>query len=118
MKKQILQDVKKSIGINPDSHDETFDASIIMCINSAIAELAELGIGTQGGFEVDEGTETWEDYLGETYAYLLSLSKSYVNTYVKLMFDTPQSGALKAALEEDFKRLEFRILTAIEQHED
>lgn len=118
MDKQILQDVKKSIGINPDVKDETFDASIVMCINSAIAELAELGIGEQGEFSLESREETWGEYLGAQYAYTLSLVKAYVNCYVKLMFDPPQSGALKAALEEEHNRLTFRIVTTIEQHED
>ncbi len=118
MEEKILQDVKKSIGVNPDTEDNTFDDSIVISINAAIAELAEYGVGEQGDFAITRKDETWGEYLGEKYAYLLSLVKLYVCTYVKYTFDTPQSGALKAAMEETQKRLEFRIVTSIEQHED
>ena len=73
---------------------DTFDNSIVISINSAIAELAELGVGEQGDFAVVRKDETWGDYLGEKYAYLLSFVKQYVCTYTKFIFDTPQSGAL------------------------
>lgn len=117
MEEKILQDVKKSIGINPDTEDDTFDNSIVISINSAIAELAELGVGEQGDFAVEQKDETWGDYLGEKYAYLLSLVKQYICIYAQYVFDTPQGGAKKAAMEEIQKRLEFRIVTTIEQHE-
>lgn len=116
MDKAILQDVKTSIGINPDMEDETFDSSLIMCINADIAELAELGIKEVGDFSIESKNETWADYLGEEYAYLLSLVKAHVNTATKLMFDAPQSGSLANALEEQKNRLDFRIIAAIETH--
>ncbi len=118
MEEKILQDVKKSIGINPDTEDSTFDDSIVISINSAIAELAELGVGEQGEFAITRKDETWSEYLGEKYAYLLSFVKQYICIYTQFIFDTPQSGAKKAAMEETQKRLEFRIVTTIEQHED
>lgn len=118
MQNTILYDVKTSIGINPDADDdETFDNSILMCINSAIAELAELGVGEQGLFEASK-TSTWSEYLGEKQSYLLSLIRSYVNVYTKNMFDPPETGPLDAAQNEHRKRLEFRIQTTIEQHEE
>lgn len=116
MENVILYDVKTSIGINPDEEDETFDNSILMCINSAIAELAELGVGEQGAFTANSKS-MWEEYLGENQLYLLSLVKAHVCTYAKLMFDAPTTGPLNSALDEERKRLEFRIQTTIEQHE-
>lgn len=118
MENKILQDIKNIIGVNPDTEDDTFDNSIVIAINAAIAELAELGVGEQGDFAIERKDETWGEYLGEKYKYLLSLVKQYIGTYTKYTFDTPQSGALKAAEEEIQKRLEFRIVTTIEQHED
>mgnify|MGYP006988926538 CR=1 FL=1 len=118
MENQILQDVKKNIGINPDVEDEVFDSSIVMHINSAIAELAELGVGSQGAFFIQENNETWGDYVGEDYAYLLALIKQYIVVYVKINFDTATSGALSSSLQEERNRLGFRIMTAIEQHEN
>lgn len=117
MENTILQDVKISIGINPDVEDPAFDTSIVMCINSAIAELAELGVGKQGDFALETNAESWDDYLAD-YGYLKSLVKAYINVYVKLMFDSAaQSGSMNSAMQEEMNRLGFRIQTAIEQHE-
>lgn len=116
MEHTILYDVKSSIGINPDVNDDTFDNSLLMCINSGIAELAELGVGEQGAFEATKES-MWADYLTEKQSYLMSLVKQHINLYVKLMFDAPTTGPLNSALDEQRKRLEFRIQTTIEQHE-
>ena len=117
METTILQDVKNSIGINPDVEDPVFDASIVMHINSAIAELAELGVREQGKFTVENRGEAWSEYLGDDLKYLTSLVKEYICTYVKLYFDN-NSGTMNSALEEQKNRLEFRIMTTIERHED
>ena len=117
MNNKILQDVKKSIGINPDVEDLTFDDTIVVCINAGIAELAELGLGNVGDFIVQNKDEQWSDYLGDNYAYLLPMVKSYICTYARLMFDPPQSGSLADALKEQKDRLEFRIQIAIEVNE-
>lgn len=114
----ILQDVKNSIGINPDVEDPVFDSSIVMHINSAIAELAELGVREQGEFTVEDRNENWSDYLGDDLKYLTALVKEYICVYVRLYFDTPSSGTLNNALEEQKNRLEFRIMTTIERHEE
>ncbi len=117
MENAILQDVKKSIGINPDVEDLTFDDTIVIHINSAIAELAELGLGHVGDFALESKSETWSDYLASDYQYLLPLVKPYICTYVRLAFDPPQSGSLATALKEQQDRLEFRIQIAIEVNE-
>lgn len=109
----ILQDVKMYLGINPDVPDETFDTSIVMFINSAIDDLARIGLGEIGEFRLETRTETWADYLGD-YEDLVSTVKSYISIYVKLHFDTPQ-GSLESALESQLSKLEFTIQTHIEQ---
>lgn len=117
MENTILQDVKKSIGINPDVEDLTFDDTIVIHINSAIAELAELGLGHVGDFTLENKSEVWSDYLTSDYQYLLPLVKPYICAYVRLAFDPPQSGSLATALKEQQDRLEFRIQIAIEVNE-
>lgn len=113
----ILKDVKQYIGLNPDVSDETMDTSITMFINSAIDDLARIGVGQYGAFALESRTETWNDYLGETYISLLSSIKPYVSIYTKLHFDTPQ-GSLLTALEEQLHKLEFTIQTAIELEDE
>lgn len=117
METMILQDVKKSIGINPDVEDSTFDDTIVICINSAIDELAELGLGHIGDFSIVSKSETWDDYLSEEYKYLLSTVKQYIITSTKLAFDPPQGGSYMESLKEQKARLEFRIQIAIEVNE-
>ena len=117
MSEQILQDVKTYLGINPDVEDDTFDESIIMCINSGITELTALGVGEPGDFSLEEKTATWSDYLGDEYEYVKSLVKQFINIYTRIQFDYP-TGSLGTALEEERRRLEFRIETTIEQHEE
>lgn len=114
MDSMILQDVKSYIGINPDNEDYTFDTSIVMFINSAIDDLARIGLKDIGEFRLVERCETWEDYLGDDYKNLISTVKSYISIYTRLHFDPPQ-GSLQGALEEQLAKLEFTIQTTIEQ---
>lgn len=112
----ILHDVRGSLGLNPDEVDEEFDPQIRSKINTAISKLAQLGLGELGSFMVNSGDETWNDLLGEEYKYVYALAKNYIEVFVKLAFDPPQGGALKAALDEQFKTAEFDVMTAIELH--
>ena len=116
MDNKILQDVKMYLGINPDPEDDTFDTSIVMFINSAIDDLARIGLGEIGGFQVKTKSETWADYLGD-YADLVSTVKAYISIYTRLHFDSLQ-GSLEAALQSQLARHEFTIQTAIEQKDE
>lgn len=116
MNNTILHDVKVYIGLNPDVEDTTFDESIVIFVNSAIDDLARIGLGELGQFRLIEKNETWTDYLGDTYAFLVSSVKSYICIYTRLHFDPPQ-GSIQSALDEQLRKLEFTIQTAIEQLE-
>lgn len=112
----ILSDVKGNLDLNPDEVDPDFDSKIISKINRAIARLAQLGLGKLGSFMINDGSETWNDLLGEEYQYVYAFARNYVEVSTKLAFDPPQSGALKAALDEEYKTAEFNVMTAIELH--
>ena len=112
----ILSDVRGAIGLNPDDVDEDFDLQIKSAINTSIAELAQLGLGELGAFNIESGSETWSDLLGEDYAYVYAFAKNYVEVNSRLLFDPPQSGALKAALDEQLRKATFNLMTAIELH--
>lgn len=112
----ILSDVKGNLDLNPDEVDPDFDSKIISKINRAIARLAQLGLGELGSFMVNDGSETWNDLLGEEYQYVYAFARNYIEVSTKLAFDPPQSGALKATLDEEYKTAEFDVMTAIELH--
>lgn len=112
----ILSTVKSALGLNPDEVDPDFDKPIRDKINTAIGKLAQLGLGTLGSFLVSTGDETWNDLLGEEYQFVYAFATNYISVFVKLTFDTPQSGSEKAALDEEFKIAEQDVLTAIELH--
>lgn len=112
----ILSDVRGAIGLNPDEVDVAFDLQIKSAINNSISELAQLGLGELGEFVVQDGSETWNDLLGEDYQYVYAFAKNYVEVNTRLLFDPPQSGALKAALDEQLKKTTFNVMTAIELH--
>lgn len=112
----ILSDVKGNLDLNPDEVDPDFDSKIISKINRAIARLAQLGLGELGSFMVNDGSETWNDLLGEEYQYVYAFTRNYIEVSTKLAFDPPQSGALKATLDEEYKTAEFDVMTAIELH--
>lgn len=113
MENAILHDVKEYIGLNPDVEDTTMDDSITIFINSAMDDLARIGVGQIGGFRVETKAETWDDYLNDEQKFLLSSVKAYVSIYTRLHFDPPQ-GSIQTALDEQLRKLEFTIQTAIE----
>ena len=113
----ILSDVRGALGLNPDEVDVEFDLQIKSAINNSIAELAQLGLGELGDFNIEDGSETWSDLLGTKYDYVYAFAKNYVEVNTRLLFDPPQSGALKAALDEQLKKATFNVMTAIELHE-
>lgn len=112
----ILADVKDSLDYTPDEVDTEFDGNIIRKINTAIARLSQLGLGELGSFMVNNGSETWNDMLGEDYQFVYAFAVEFIEVSVNLAFDPPQSGALKAALDEEYKTAEFNVMTAIELH--
>lgn len=103
----ILTSVKKSLGLEPDY--VVFDPDIIMHINSVLADLHQLGIGPEDGFEIEDSTPTWADFLGAVKP--LNSTKSYVYLRVRLLFDPPQTSYLVTAIEEQIKKWEWRINT-------
>lgn len=101
----IMSETKKALGI--DSGVTVFDTDIRMHINSAIGTLSQLGLGPEGGFEVEDGTETWADFLSTD--LMLSPVKSYVYLRTKLLFDPPANSWTTVAMKEQIEQLEWRL---------
>ena len=106
----ILTSVKQSLGIVPDY--EFFDSQLILYINSVFPTLYELGVGPADGFEIEDDTTEWSDFLG--YGKLLNQVKAYVCLKVKLLFDPPSSSFAIDATERMLQEMEFRIMALVE----
>lgn len=102
----ILLSVKKLLGIHPDCN--SFDADIIMHINTAFLTLSQLGVGPPKGFSITDESALWSDYLPKDNPNFEAV-KTYVGSKVRLVFDPPMSSIVAEALKEVTKELEFRL---------
>lgn len=102
----ILRSIAKNIGL-PEEYD-IFDPDLILVINGVLSDLNQLGIGPAEGFEIVDGTETWDDLLqGEM---RLNNVKTLVYLRTRLAFDTGSlTGAVITSMEKQAERLEVRI---------
>lgn len=105
MEESILKSVKKVLGIH-ENYD-AFDIDVIMHINTAFFTLNQLGVGPEGGFEIEDDTKTWSDFLGPTKD--LNAVQSYVFVRVRLLFDRPETSYGIQALERQANELEWRL---------
>lgn len=94
----ILTSIKKLLGIEED--DTSFDEEIIMEINSVLMALTQMGVGPPEGFEIEDETSTWQDFLGDKVTKFASV-KSYIHKKVKLAFD---SASMASPLIEVYNR--------------
>lgn len=108
----ILTSIKKLLGITEEY--EHFDAEIITHINTTLAILAQLGVGD--GFAITDKSVTWNDFIGDDPRG--NFVKSFVGLKVRLLFDPPQSSAVKEAMERTLSELEFRINVEFDGREE
>lgn len=107
----ILQSIKKLLGI-PEDYDH-FDSDIIIHINSAFSVLAQLGVGSEDGFSINDETAKWDEFIPDE-NQLLQNVKTYVYLKVRIVFDPPLSSAVLECLKEQIKELEWRLQVASE----
>ena len=109
----ILNSVKKALGITEEyTH---FDADIIMHINSVFSILAQLGVGPDEGFAIEDETTSWSEFVPEeTGSLLLSSVRTYMFMKVKMMFDPPLSSSVAEAYNHQISELEWRLNVAAE----
>lgn len=113
MDESILTSTKKILGIAEDY--EHFDPDIILCINSVLSILTQLGVGPKTGFSIHDKTTKWGALLGRDGR--LEMVKTYVHLRVKILFDPPQNASLANVLNEEAKEYEWRIMIAADQAE-
>lgn len=107
VKDSILNSVKKSLGILPEQKE--FDIDIIMFINSAIATLTQIGVGSSEGFTVEDENNTYDEWLGETDGDWKNLTKTYLCYKTRLGFDPPQNSTVISLMKENLAELEWRL---------
>lgn len=113
MNDSILDTIKTMLG--PSADDTHFDPDIITHINSALMELNQLGVGTDG-FIIKDNTATWKQF--EPRADKLSAMQTYVYLSVKMVFDPPTVGGVITSMTETMKKLEWRLCVAAESKEE
>lgn len=109
----ILRSIKKLLGVDPTM--DMFDLDICMNINSALANLNQIGLGPHEGFYVNGPEDKWSDFLGVNDMHVLQNAKQYVYIWVKRVFDPPGATNHLTALDNTIKELEWRISTGREE---
>lgn len=105
LNESILDEVKKTLGI--DQGVTVFDNEIKIHINSALATLSQLGIGPVEGWEIQDATDEWSDFVAEDLH--LNPIKTYVHLRVKMLFDPPTNSWITTAMKEQIEQLEWRL---------
>lgn len=110
MNDSILTSIKKLLGIHED--DESFDADIMVHINTVFMILNQLGVGPKSGFRIQDASTTWDEYITDEDD--LDSVKTYIYLKVKLIFDPSASSVVTQAIKENIAELEWRINTSVE----
>lgn len=106
----ILTSIKLMLGINED--DTSFDAQIIMHINSVFTVLNQLGLGPSVGFAIEDETTQWVDFISDLVR--IGALKSYMYMKVKLLFDPPTNSAVLESMNRSIDEFEWRLNIAAE----
>lgn len=111
MSDSILLNTKKILGLAEDY--TAFDFDVITHINTALSNIAQLGIGPSGGVSISDDTTTWDEVVGSD--NLLNPVKTYVYLRVRLLFDPPATSYLINALESQLREQEWRLAMVREE---
>lgn len=107
MSGSILTSIKKNLGIEEDYTE--FDPDIIMAINTALNVLTQIGVGPKDGFQIEDSSASWNDFLNYHCYKKLNMVKTYVTARVRLIFDPPQMTSVIECLKETCRELESRL---------
>lgn len=106
MNENILTTTKKMLGLS--STDSSFNDDILVCINSSVANLSQLGVAIEEGIEVTSNT-TYNNITTNT--VLISMIKPFIYIQTRLLFDPPSSSSVMESLKSQLKELEWRLYT-------
>lgn len=105
MNDNVLSSVKKICNVAED--DSSFDQDLILYINSALMTIMQEWHGMDTAFRVEDGTETWDDLLGDEVNF--EGVKELVGLKTRLMFDPPSNSSVMQALKDEIQNLEWRL---------
>jgi len=108
----ILETVMKRV-VGSQASETPFAEDIILCINNAFGNLADLGVGPAAGFGIEDEGAVWGDFLDGSDPRLERV-KNYVCQKVRLEFDPPSSTVHMEALKESIKELEWRLNSVVD----
>lgn len=103
----ILNSIKELLGI--PTAETSFDAELVIIINSAISVLNQLGYGEKG-FGINGNNEKWADLCESIND--CQMIKTYIYLKTKMVFDPPATGSLMDALNRTINEHECRITYA------
>lgn len=103
----VIPTIKQYLGISQE--DTSFDMNIIMCVNSALSTLADIGLKEVEDVVLIDTSMTWDDLLGGRTD--IEYAKIYIALKTKQLFDPPTSAAAIEALKQQLAEYEFRIST-------
>lgn len=107
----ILTSIKQQLGY--EASETGFDEEIITHINTVLADLTQLGVGPPDGFEIEDETSTWQDFIPDMKKF--NAVKTYIYMRVKLIFDSStMSSALIDSFNKQCDRFEWRLNHAAE----
>jgi hypothetical protein len=118
MEQSILKSTKKILGIGED--DASFDLDIITHINTAFSHLHQLGVGPDAGFEIEDDTLTWADFLDPSavpnVVAMTNAVKTNVHLRVRSLFDPPQQWHIMNSLQNQLVESDSRVSMMREQY--
>lgn len=101
----ILASIKERIGIAEG--DDSFDTDVTDLINSAFADLNDIGVGPSEGFSITDDSDIWDDFVKDV--RVLGSVKDFIYLTVKLTFDPPTQAALLTSMQNRLNKLEWRL---------
>jgi len=111
MENSILNSTKEILGLTADY--TPFDLAVITHINSSFSTLAQLGVGPEEGFSIEDAEVGWDDL--ELPQNQLSMARTYIFLKVRMLFDVPATSFMIEALERQISEHEWRLAQAAEQ---
>lgn len=107
MEESILKSTKKSLGL--DAAYTPFDLDILVCINSVLANLTQIGVLPDAGYSVADSDDNWSDL--DLSMPMLGMVKSYIYVKVRVLFDPPTTSFLLSAYQKQAEEFEWRLKT-------
>lgn len=107
----ILNSIKKPLNISV--HDPSFDADIIMLINSNFSRLFDIGVGPSTSFKITGASESWSDF--STNDELVTMAHEYIYLKTRMVFDPPASSFVLDAMNIEADELFWRLYSKAER---